>query len=81
MFFNSPNARKKHLIGWAKDYKIELPSKPEELENVKILDLRLKGINKLPKEIDCLPNLVEIQAGFNNLAELPWEFGHFKKFG
>jgi len=78
MFFESVNSRKKHLISWAKDRKIDMPVKPEELEQVLKLDLRLKGITKLPKEIDSLPNLVEINGAFNELTELPWEFGHLK---
>ena len=79
MFFNSPNLRKNNLIHWAKNYKIDFPTKPEDLDQVQKLDMEMKGVSKIPKEIDCLPNLVVINASFNDLTELPWEFGHLKK--
>jgi Leucine-rich repeat (LRR) protein len=78
MFFETDNSRKKHLISWAKDHKIELPTKLEELEQVTKLDIRLRGLTKLPKEIDNLPNLTEIDGEFNEFTELPWEFGKLK---
>lgn len=79
MFFQSTNAREKSLINWAKNHKIEFPNKPEELDKIEKLDLRLRGIEKLPKEINCLLNLVEIHGEFNKLTDLPWEFGQLKK--
>ena len=79
MFFNSPNLRKNSLIHWAKNHRIDFPSKPEDLEQVQKLDLEMKGVTKIPKEIDCLTNLVVINTSFNELTELPWEFGHLKK--
>ena len=79
LFFLSTQGRPKQLISWAKNYKVELPSKPEEIENVTRLDLSNKGLVKLPKEIDCLKNLTEFYCQGNELTELPWEFGHLKK--
>lgn len=79
MFFKSPDSRKKHLLRWAKNLKIEFPSKYEEFEQLQKLDIKLKGVKQIPKEIDCLNNLIEINAEFNELSELPWEFGHLKK--
>jgi Leucine-rich repeat (LRR) protein len=79
MFFNSPDFHKKNLLKWAKNHKIDFPSTPEELEKLQILDIRLKKISKLPKEINCLTGLVEINLEFNELNELPWEFAHLKK--
>lgn len=79
MFFSSPHSRAKSLIRWAKKFKIDLPNKPEELEQVQRLDFKLKGVEKLPKEIDVLPNITEIHGEFNKLTELPWEFANLKK--
>jgi len=77
--FLSTNSKPKQLISWAKSYKVAIPLKPEELEQVTSLDISYKGFSKLPKEIDCLPNLTEIIAPGNDFTELPWEFGHLKK--
>jgi Leucine-rich repeat (LRR) protein len=79
MFFQSEKSRYKDLLRWAKNHKIELPSKPEELELLQKLDFKLKGVSKIPKEIDILVNLEEINAEFNEISELPWEFAHLKK--
>lgn len=78
MFFYSSDFNQKRLLKWAKEYKIDLPLKNEELEQVKTIDIKLKGIKKIPKEINCLPNLEEIHAEFNELSELPWEFSQLK---
>jgi Leucine-rich repeat (LRR) protein len=79
MFVKTPEDRQKDLIKWAKKYEIDLPNKPEELQNVTILDIGRRGIERLPKEIDCLPNLEELFACNNLMSELPWEFAHLKK--
>jgi len=79
MFFNSPDFHKKQLLKWAKNNKIDLPLNLEELEHVQKLDIRLKGLAKLPKEINCLTGLIEINAEFNEISEIPWEFAHLKK--
>ncbi len=79
MLFESLFSREKSLIRWAHNNKIELPDKADELAKVEKLDFRLKGIEKLPKEINCLPNLVEIHGEFNKLTDLPWEFAQLKK--
>ena len=79
MFFNSPEFHKKNLLKWAKNHKIDFPTLPEELEKLQVLDVRLKSLSKLPKEINCLTGLVEINLEFNELSELPWEFAHLKK--
>jgi len=79
MFFNSPDFHKKNLLKWAKNHKIDFPSTPEELEHLQVLDVRLKGLTKLPKEINCLTGLLEINLEFNQLSELPWEFANLKK--
>jgi len=46
---------------------------------MQVLDVRLKSLSKLPKEINCLTGLVEINLEFNDLSELPWEFAQLKK--
>lgn len=78
-FLFSPDKRQKSLIRWAKSHKIDFPTKVAELESVQQLNIKLKGVSKLPKEIDCLVNLTEIDASYNNISELPWEFRNLKK--
>ena len=79
MFFNIQKIRRKRLITWAKEYKIDIPRDPDELAEVSHVNMSNKGIFRIPKEIDCLPNLIEINAEMNKLVELPWEFGALKK--
>jgi|GEM_PF-865687 len=79
MFFMFPKSRENHLIRWAKNLKIDFPSKPDDLDKVEKIDIKLKEVIKIPKEIDCLINLTEIHAEYNELSELPWEFGNLKK--
>jgi Leucine-rich repeat (LRR) protein len=79
MFFNSPEFHEKNLLKWGKNHKIDFPLLPQELQQIKVLDLKLKGLTKLPKEINCLTGLEEINLEFNQLSELPWEFASLKK--
>jgi hypothetical protein len=80
MFFQpKPDARHKKLISWAKSYKIDLPQHPEELALVQKLDLKGKKFEVFPKEIDCLPNLLEFDASCTGITSLPWEFSSLKK--
>ena len=80
MFFSeSPEARQKKLISWAKQNKVEIPQRPEDLALVQKLDLSGKLIKQLPKEIDCLANLLELDSSNNLLNELPWEFSSLKR--
>ncbi len=78
MFFYSTDSPEKKLLRWFKNLKIEFPSNNEELEKLQVLDIKLKDIKNIPKEISCLSNLREIHAEFNELSELPWEFAHLK---
>lgn len=79
MLFNIEKMKKKRLISWAKEYKVDLPKNPDELLDVTSLNIRNKGLERIPKEIIYLPNLIEIDAEMNRLADLPWEFGSLKK--
>jgi len=79
-FYNVIEKRKKNLIRWAKKLEVpDFPMETSELENVKKLSIRYKGIEKLPKEIGFLTNLEEIDASYNNLGDIPWEFAQLKK--
>jgi hypothetical protein len=58
LFFSpSPDKRKKELASWARAYKIDALYNFTAFESVTSLDLSFKQLDKLPKQIDCLPNL------------------------
>ncbi len=46
---------------------------------VEVLQLRGGDLRKLPKEIDKLTSLVELDVSDNRLIELPLELGNLKK--
>lgn len=77
--FKSMDPNKSRFISWAKANKVELPENHEELDKVQKIDISLRGLNKIPREINCLPGLIEINAEFNEITELPWEFSQLKK--
>jgi hypothetical protein len=79
MFGKTLASRQKDLIRWAKKNRVDLPHNPEELSKVTVLDIGHRGLTKIPKEIDCVPNLEELVACNNKIKELPWEFAHLKK--
>ena len=79
MFFStSPDKRKKELVSWAKEYKIDALYQINAIENITHLDLSFKHIKKLPRQIDCLKNIETINLSYNSLGDLPWEFGNLK---
>ncbi len=79
MLFNLTIKKQKNLIRWAKHLGIEFPERIEELNQVKKLTARQKGITQIPREIKFLENLEEIDLEYNNITEIPWEFGALKK--
>jgi hypothetical protein len=79
MLSKTLESRQNDLIRWAKKNKIDMPHQSKELSKVTVLDIGHRDITKIPKEIDCLPNLEELIACNNKINELPWEFAHLKK--
>jgi len=69
--FNKDNVVK--LIKWAEKNKIYMSKDPLELFNQKKLDLKMKGITRLPAELGSLTNLTELDLSFNKLDSLPKE--------
>lgn len=65
----------KSFAKWAKKHKIYLPATPEEMANLKELNLKMKEIKKLPKEIVCFRQLERLDLSYNELEKLPEGFG------
>jgi hypothetical protein len=79
MFYShSLGKRKSELVTWAKSNKIEAIPDIETIEQIRKLELSNKGLEKLPKQIDCLTNLEILDISINHIAELPNEIRKLK---
>jgi Leucine-rich repeat (LRR) protein len=74
LFKQTKDQKLKKIIHWVREQKVNVPVIPKEFEKITRLDLGLKGLSKLPKEIDCLDNIEELNLSYNKLKALPKEF-------
>jgi hypothetical protein len=68
----------KKTVRWAKDLKINLPQKQEDIQKLTKLDLSYRSISKIPEHISCLTGLTELNLSYNYLTKLPKEFTKLK---
>jgi hypothetical protein len=68
----------KKTVRWAKDLKINLPQKQEDIQKLTKLDLSYRSISKIPEHISCLTGLTELNLSYNYLIKLPKEFTKLK---
>lgn len=69
---------RKEFFTWAKKIKVDIPSTPDKLEFVTRLDLSNLKLTRIPRIIDCMPNLEDLNLSNNFVDTLPWEFRNLK---
>lgn len=79
LFSKSKEDQLKELVRWAKELKINLPTRLADAEKIVRLDLSFKNLTKIPAYIHLLSGLKELNLSYNYLRVLPKELGDLKK--